>query len=138
MMQRPILSGRMGKWPYSLVEYELSYESLKAVKGQVVADFIANHGVEMDDACSVAVAPWRLYFDNSVCANGCGIGCLIISMNGASYEFSARLEFTCTNNKSEYEALLLGLEYLIDIGSKDVEAFKDSSLVVPQVNGDSQ
>jgi hypothetical protein len=33
----------MGKWDYSLVEYELSYEPLKAVKGQVVADFIVDH-----------------------------------------------------------------------------------------------
>jgi ribonuclease HI len=49
MMQRPILSGRMGKWAYSLVEYELDYEPLKAVKGQIVADFIANHGVNSKD-----------------------------------------------------------------------------------------
>jgi hypothetical protein len=33
MIQKPILSGRMGKWAYSLVEYELSYEPLQAVKG---------------------------------------------------------------------------------------------------------
>jgi hypothetical protein len=44
MMQKPILSGRMGKWAYSLVEYELTYEPLKAVRGQVVANFIADHG----------------------------------------------------------------------------------------------
>jgi hypothetical protein len=49
MMQRPILSGRMGKWAYSLVEYELDYEPLKAVKGQIVADFIANYSVNSKD-----------------------------------------------------------------------------------------
>jgi ribonuclease HI len=138
MMQKPILSGRMGKWAYSLVEYELSYESLKAVRGQVVADFIIDHGVEMDDACIVTRKPWKLFFDGSVCANGCGIGGLVVSPNGESYEFSTRLEFSCTNNQSEYEALLMGLELLVDMGVKDVEVFGDSSLVVQQIKGDSQ
>ena len=26
MLQRPILSGRIGKWAYALIEYDLSYE----------------------------------------------------------------------------------------------------------------
>jgi hypothetical protein len=56
-MQRPILSGTIGKWAYSLVEYELSYEPLKAVKGQAVADFIVDHKVKVDDACLVVVCP---------------------------------------------------------------------------------
>ena len=32
MLQRPILSGRMGKWAYSLVEYDLKFEHIRAVK----------------------------------------------------------------------------------------------------------
>jgi hypothetical protein len=50
MMKRPILSGRVGKWAYSLVEYDLMYESLRVVKGQVLVDFIIDHGVKVDDA----------------------------------------------------------------------------------------
>jgi hypothetical protein len=42
MMQKPVLSSRVGKWAYSLVEFELTYEPLRAVKGQVVADFIVD------------------------------------------------------------------------------------------------
>jgi hypothetical protein len=33
MLQRLILSGRLGKWAYSLVEYDLEYEALKAMIG---------------------------------------------------------------------------------------------------------
>jgi hypothetical protein len=33
MMQKPILSGRLGKWAYSLVEYDVKYEPLRATKG---------------------------------------------------------------------------------------------------------
>jgi hypothetical protein len=33
MLQNPIMSGRIGKWSYALIEYGLAYESLKSMKG---------------------------------------------------------------------------------------------------------
>jgi hypothetical protein len=48
MLLKSILSGRMGKWAYALVEYDLAYEPLQSMKGQVVADFIVNHAVDVD------------------------------------------------------------------------------------------
>jgi hypothetical protein len=33
MLQNPIISGRIGKWAYALVEYDLAYEPLKSMKG---------------------------------------------------------------------------------------------------------
>ena len=46
MLQKPILSGRIGKGAYALVEYDLAYESLRAIKGQIVADFIVEHQIK--------------------------------------------------------------------------------------------
>jgi hypothetical protein len=34
MLHKPILSGRLGKWAYSLIEYDLPLESLRARRGQ--------------------------------------------------------------------------------------------------------
>ena len=45
MLQKPILSGRIGKWAYALVEYDLAYESLRVIIGQIVADFIVEHRI---------------------------------------------------------------------------------------------
>ena len=45
MLQKPILSGRIGKWAYTLVEYDLVFESFRAVRGQIVADFIVEHRI---------------------------------------------------------------------------------------------
>jgi hypothetical protein len=42
------MSGRVGKWAYGLIEYDLAYESLKSMKDLVVADFIVEH--QIDDA----------------------------------------------------------------------------------------
>ena len=47
MLQKPILSGRIGKWAYALTEYDLAYESLRAMKGQVIADFIVDHRIKV-------------------------------------------------------------------------------------------
>jgi hypothetical protein len=44
------------------------------------------------------------------------------------------LDHDCTNNQTEYEALLFGLEILHDMGVKHVEAYGDSLLVVQQVS----
>jgi hypothetical protein len=46
MLQNPIMSGRIGKWAYALIEYDLAYETLKSMKGQVVADFIVEHRIK--------------------------------------------------------------------------------------------
>jgi ribonuclease HI len=51
---------------------------------------------------------------------------------------STRVEFECTNNQIEYEALLNGLKMLHDMGADKVEIYGDSRLVVEQVNGLSQ
>jgi ribonuclease HI len=51
---------------------------------------------------------------------------------------SSRLDFYCTNNQTEYQALLFGLIMLRSMGVKHVEAYGDSLLVVQQVAGEFQ
>jgi hypothetical protein len=55
MLQQPILSGKIGKWAYALIEYDLSYEPLKSMKGQVIADFIVEHSIDQnsDESCNL-------------------------------------------------------------------------------------
>ena len=44
--------------------------------------------------------------------------------------------FSATNNKAEYEALLMGMAMVQKMGGKAVEMFSDSRLVVGQVKGE--
>jgi hypothetical protein len=48
MLQKSILSGKLGKWAYAVVEYDLRYEPLKTMRGQVVANHIHIH-------CSITI-----------------------------------------------------------------------------------
>jgi hypothetical protein len=69
MLHKPILIRRSGKWAYSLVEYDLAFEPLRAKKDQIVADFVVDHMIALDDnACLVELVPWKLIFDGSVCS----------------------------------------------------------------------
>jgi ribonuclease HI len=109
------------------------------MKGQVVAYFIVEHAIEMDHEVGVVeLVPWKLYFDGSVRNKVQGAGCVIISPRSISISLSIRLEFACTNNQVEYEALLHRLEYLKHMGVRDVDAFGDSQLVVQHVRRESQ
>jgi hypothetical protein len=131
MLYQLILRKRIAKWVYALIEYDLTYEPLKALKGQVLADFIVEHGIELDNKINyLTFTPWKLYFDGLVCKGGQGVGIVLISLSGAEIEMSSRLNFHCTNNQTEYQALLFGLITLRSMGVKHIEAYGNSLLVV--------
>jgi ribonuclease HI len=58
---------------------------------------------------------------------------VLVSPSNISFDFSSRLKTYCTNNLTEYEALLFSLELLSYMGVKHVKAFGDSQLVVQHV-----
>jgi len=43
MLSMPIMSGRIGKWILALSEFDLRYESAKAIKGHIMADLVTQH-----------------------------------------------------------------------------------------------
>jgi len=130
MLSMPIMSGRIGKWILALSELDLRYEWAKAVKGQIMANFVTQHCGIVD---GVEIVPWTLFFDGSTCDRGAGIGVLLISPRGKKYEFSLPIVATSTNNQAEYQALIKGLELLKEVHVDAVEIFGDSMLVVNQL-----
>jgi ribonuclease HI len=63
---------------------------------------------------------------------------MVVSPSGVYIDLSIRLEFACTNNQVEYKSLLHGLEFLRDMGARDVDVFGDSNLITQQIREDSQ
>jgi hypothetical protein len=104
-----------------LIEYDVAYESLKSIKGQVVANFIVEYSIDQnnDESCNlVSIHPWKLFFDGSTCREGQGVGVVLISSREAVFEQLVRLEYFCTNNQAEYKDILLGMQILSSMGGK--------------------
>ncbi|CAL8152309.1 unnamed protein product [Prunus armeniaca] len=129
--------------------------SLESFKGQAMADFLAGHPREeienMDSldianadlltrahTClnnpiySVHLTPWKLYFDGSKTDTASGAGIVLEEPLGIRHCYS----FQCTNNRAEYEALIIGLEMLVELGIQYVEILGDSMLVLKQIAGE--
>ncbi|XP_073037020.1 uncharacterized protein [Primulina eburnea] len=139
MLHRHVLMGRIGKWLLELAEFTLIYCPQKSMKGQAVVDFLADHPM-VDVAGSAPVdipvfyvnQSWTLKFDGSSTERESGVGVVITSPIGVKTALSFNLDFSCTNNQAEYEALVIGLEILRDLGAKDVLIIGDSQLHVPR------
>jgi ribonuclease HI len=133
MLSMPTLNGRIGKWILTLSEFDLRFESAKAVKGQIIADFITEHRGSSINL--LEITPWALFFDGSSCDKSGGVGILLISPRGEMFEFAIPIQPTVTNNQAEYEALLRGLQYLREANAIVVDIYGDSELVIKHLNG---
>jgi len=67
MLSMPIMSGRIDKWILALSEFDLHYESAKAVKGQIMTDFVTQHCGAVE---TLEIVPWTLFFDGYTCDRG--------------------------------------------------------------------
>ena len=79
---------------------------------------------------------WKMYFDGASNALGRGVGAVLISPEGNHCPFIAKLSFECTNNVTEYEACVLGLQAAIEKEIKSLNVYGDSALVICQLIGE--
>ncbi|CAL2238244.1 unnamed protein product [Prunus armeniaca] len=107
----------------NLIKYMLTrpiYVPQKAVKGQAVADFLADHpGEEIENMDSLDIANTDLLTRAHTCLNN-----PIYSIHLTPWKLV------------EYEALIIGLEILVELGIQSVEILGDSMLVLKQIAGE--
>ncbi|CAJ2640157.1 unnamed protein product [Trifolium pratense] len=134
LLARPDMTGRMLKWSLELSEFEIFFESRKALKAQVLADFIA----EMTTSSTPDKNKWTIFVDGSSNPQGSGAGIILESGEGVLIEVSLELAFPTTNNQAEYEAFLAGLRLAQDMEAEEIKIFTDSQLVASQITGEYQ
>jgi ribonuclease HI len=78
---------------------------------------------------------WNMSFDGAVSREGAGAGVWINPPNWSTKLCSYKLAFDCTNNMVEYEALVLGLKTLKEMGARRIVVHGDSELIINQVKG---
>uniref|UniRef100_A0A2N9IQN8 RNase H type-1 domain-containing protein n=1 Tax=Fagus sylvatica TaxID=28930 RepID=A0A2N9IQN8_FAGSY len=113
----------------------------QAIKGQAIADYLADYPSEQlelmdsefpdEDVMIVEEdnqGRWKLYFDGAANAVGSGIGAVLVSPKGQQTPIAVKLGFDCTNNMTEYEACIVGLQAALEFGAYELEVFGDSLL----------
>lgn len=115
ILSKPILHSRIGKWALALIEYPLTYYPLKAIQEQIIANFIVDHSVVEAIEGYIGIRPWKLYFDGSRHKDGTGVKVFIILLEDMPTNFMFRIKGFCSNNETEYEALITGLPILLDL-----------------------
>ncbi|CAN6583621.1 unnamed protein product [Malus baccata var. baccata] len=92
---------------------------------------------EIRRVTSLWITHWKLYFDGSHTQKASGAGIVIVNPQGVYHYYLFLLDYQGnTNNRAEYEPLIIGLEILMDLGATEVEVFGDSELVINQLNGE--
>jgi ribonuclease HI len=111
----------------------LSFAPWKAIKSQVLADFLAEWVDTQLPTAPIRAELWTMYFDGSLMKTGAGAGLLFISPLGKHVRYVLRLHFPASNNVAEYEALVNGLCIAVELGVRRLDARGDSQLVIDQV-----
>jgi hypothetical protein len=109
--------GRIAKWSIELMGETLTYTPRKAIKSQILMDFVAEWTDTQLPPLQIQAEFWTLYFDGSVMKTGAGAGLLFISPLEEHMRYAVRLHFLTSNNMAEYEALLCGLRIAIETAS---------------------
>jgi ribonuclease HI len=126
-------SGRIAKRAVEIMGETISFAPWKAIKSQVLADFVAEWVDTQLPAALIQPELWTMFFDGSLMKTGADEGLLFISPLEKHLRYVLRLHFPASNNVAEYEALVNGLRISIELGVRCLDARGDSQLVVDQV-----
>ncbi|XP_070010657.1 uncharacterized protein [Nicotiana sylvestris] len=144
--QKPMPTVKLAKWHILLSEFDIVYVTQKAVKGQALAEHLAENPVGgeyeplktyfLDEEVSLvgednieAYDGWTMFFDGASNIKGVGIGAVLVTEIGQHYHVSMKLRFPCTNNMAEYEACIMGLNLSIDMNIHELLVIGDSDLL---------
>ncbi|XP_071686703.1 uncharacterized protein [Rutidosis leptorrhynchoides] len=141
LLYKTEISGRLTKWVIELGEHEIMYCARSAIKGQVIADYLAETAADIPVICDPEQLPapspelWELYTDRTASSEGAGAGLILTGPHREEHTYALRFNFKVTNNEAEYEALLAVMRIARELGVKKLQAYVDSQLVANQING---
>ncbi|XP_070010566.1 uncharacterized protein [Nicotiana sylvestris] len=138
IFQKPMPTGKLVKWQILLSEFDIVYVTQKVVKGQALADHLAENPVGgeyeplkiyfpneevsfVGEDITEEYDGWKMFFDGGANFKGVGIGAVFVSEMGQHYPISTKLIFPCTNNiiQNEFADALATLSSMIQHPDKN-------------------
>lgn len=148
LLSKDAVIGRLAKWMMILLEFDIYYVKHKAIKGQAIADQLANFllkdttpiKAEFPNVSIIHIIErtWKMFLDGSHTQNGARESILFISPHGYTIPKSYKILFPCTNNMVQYEALTNGIKMALEWRIIELHIYGDSQLVINQVNNEYQ
>ena len=150
ILEKLALIGKISRWQMLLSEFNIVFVTGKAIKGQAIADYLANQPLNDPklseslflDEDVMALKPeldsvepwhWKLYFDEAANCTKNGMGAILVSPKGQQIPISIKLNFGCTNNVTEYKVCIVGLQVALKFGAYNLSVFGDSMLIISQI-----
>jgi ribonuclease HI len=139
IMRNREATGRIGKWGAELNEFTINYVHRSSIQSQTLADFIADWmpGAHEEEVNKDAEA-WTMFCDGSWGTFGAGAATVLVAPSKVKTCYAAKLDFSCTNNIAEYEALLLGFRKLRAMGIRRAILKTDSQVIFGHVDKSSK
>jgi ribonuclease HI len=130
---------RVGKWAAELSEFTIDYVHRSSIQSQALADFIADWtpGAH-EEGTGKDTEAWTVFCDGSWEKFGAGAAAVLVAPSKVKTCFAIKLDFSCTNNIAEYEALLLGLQKLRAMGIRRAILKTDSQVIAGHVDKSSR
>ena len=129
-------TGHISKWTVELGALNIEFVPHKAIKSQILADFIAKWMEIQQRTPTVIIDHWKMYFDGSLKLGGAGAGVLFISPDRKQLKYVLQILWPATYDEADYEALLHVLRVAVSLSIKCLLIYGDSSVVINQVNKD--
>jgi hypothetical protein len=143
LLQRSDFLGRITKWGVHLGSLDVEYKSRTAIKGQILAEFLAEFQYDpsnpflliLDETqLGLVTRKCELFVDGASNSKGLGAGIVLVSPEGSVLEQAVRLKFSASNNEAEYKALMIGLRTTRKLDANRLQVFCDSQLVANQIS----
>ncbi|GKF83456.1 reverse transcriptase domain-containing protein, partial [Tanacetum coccineum] len=99
ILARPEKSGCIAKWAIELGEHEIKFRGRNSVKGQILADFLAETPSKKEEGAKDEEAKikepelekaWKLFTDGALSSDGSRAGLILVSPEGKEYTYAQR------------------------------------------------
>jgi hypothetical protein len=139
IMRNREATGRIGKWVVELNEFTIDYVHRSSIQSQALADFIVDWTLgAQGEETTKDVEAWMVFCDGSWGTFAAGATAVLIAPSKVRICYEVKLDFSCTNNIAEYEALLLGLRKLKAMGIRRAILKTDSQVISGHVEKSSK
>ena len=133
-----------------LSQYEIITKTPTVIKSQAIADLLAQFPGEDSSSISHEIpggmgealladlvdSIWTLKSNGSFTSNSSGAGIVLIREDGETIAKSFKLDFSCSNNASEYKAYITRLAIAREMGIKHFRVIGDSNLIICQAKSE--